>query len=74
MTETHSVLWELGSPERSDIFDSFDCSRTKVCRKQLIPIHGQAFFERELEPITARDSLSQNSLWCCPTSAHAQPS
>ena len=53
-----SILTELGVAQHRHILNALHRLRMQICGEALITEHRQAFFERQLEPIPAGDSIS----------------
>ena len=53
------ILGELVRPQLAHVLDTLDPSRPHVRRELLVAVHGEAFFERELEPVAAGNAVSR---------------
>ena len=53
-----SILRELLFPHKLRFLDIFYRMTVHVCRKMRISHHGETFFQRKLEPISASNTVS----------------
>ena len=58
MCRRAAVLGELGSTKQAYITSALHPFIMHVSRKALVPIHCQAFFQRQLEPVAASDPVA----------------
>ena len=58
MRRRAAVLGELGSPQQADITGALDALVMHVGREALVTIDRQAFFQRQLEPVSAGNAVA----------------
>ena len=59
MRERAGILGELRRTQAAHVLDPLDRRRTLVRRKALVAIDGEAFLQRQLEPVAAGDAVAR---------------